>query len=127
MALFDCISDFVDSQRDRIPDSTDRLLLLKSQFIEATRREQQSSLVPTSSYPSPKDTQDSSPLPVNGIDRSIVDLTSFVPLDFQYKSIELTSTEPFLGFLGDVEDPWNIHIGNIQFQSKRDRMMIELR
>jgi hypothetical protein len=65
-------------------------------------------------------------LPTNEIHRSIVDLSSFVSLDFQYKSIEYTSNEPFHGFLGDVEDPWNIHIGNIQFIPKRDRMMTQL-
>jgi len=62
----------------------------------------------------------------NEIDRPIVDLSSFVSLDFQYKLIELTSNEPFNGFLGDVEDPWNIRIGNIQFIPKRDRMMAQL-
>jgi hypothetical protein len=43
MAFFDCVSDFVDSQRDRLPDSTDRILLLKPSFTEATKREQQTS------------------------------------------------------------------------------------
>jgi len=62
----------------------------------------------------------------NEIYRPIIDLSSFVSLDFQYKSIEYTSNEPFDGFLGDVEDPWNIHIGNIQFIPKRDRMMTQL-
>jgi hypothetical protein len=41
MAFFDCVSDFVDSERDRLPDSTDRILLLKSNFTEAAKREQQ--------------------------------------------------------------------------------------
>ncbi len=41
MAFFDCVSDFVDSQRDRLPDSTDRILLLKPNFTEAAKREQQ--------------------------------------------------------------------------------------
>ncbi len=41
MAFFDCVADFVDSQRDRLPDSSDRILLLKPSFTEATKREQQ--------------------------------------------------------------------------------------
>ncbi len=41
MAFFDCVSDFVDSRRDPVRDSTDRILLLKPSFTEATRREQQ--------------------------------------------------------------------------------------
>jgi hypothetical protein len=41
MAFFDCVSDFVDSLRDRVADSTNRILLLKPNFIEATKREQQ--------------------------------------------------------------------------------------
>jgi len=146
MAFFDCVSDFVDSQRDRLPDSTDRILLLKPSFTEATKREQQTSnffffiifkqefhlfLVgqkpePTTSLSSLRNNQNSFELLTNEIDRPIVDLSSFVSLDFQYKSIEYTSNEPFQGFLGDVEDPWNIHIGNIQFIPKRDRMMAEL-
>lgn len=62
----------------------------------------------------------------NDINRPIIDLSSFVPFNFQYKSLEYTTNEPFYGFLGDVEDPWNLHIGNIQFESKRDCMMQEL-
>lgn len=60
------------------------------------------------------------------MDRPIVDRSSFVSLDFQYRSIEYTSNEPFYGFLGDVEDPWNIHLGNTQFIPNRDRMMAQL-
>jgi hypothetical protein len=41
MAFFDCVSDFVDSKRDPLRDSTDRILLLKPNFTEATKREQQ--------------------------------------------------------------------------------------
>lgn len=41
MAFFECMSDFVDSQRDRNADSTDRILVLKPSFIEAAKREQQ--------------------------------------------------------------------------------------
>jgi hypothetical protein len=62
----------------------------------------------------------------NEIDRPIVDLSSFVSLDFHYKRFEYSSNELFDGFLGDVEDPWNIHIGNIQFMPKRDCMMAQL-
>jgi hypothetical protein len=41
MAFFDCVSDFVNSERDRNLDSTDRILLLKPNFTEAAKREQQ--------------------------------------------------------------------------------------
>ena len=41
MAFFDCISDFVDGRRDPLGDSTDRLLLLKPNFVEVAKREQQ--------------------------------------------------------------------------------------
>lgn len=44
MALFECISDFVDSKRDRRPDATDRILLLKPNYTEAVKREQQTGL-----------------------------------------------------------------------------------
>jgi hypothetical protein len=152
MAFFDCVSDFVDSQRDRLPDSTDRILLLKPIFTEAAKREQQTrkylifiwnktiyylSLVgqigSTICLSSPKENQNimstdqnSLRLLTNEIDRPIVDLSSFVSLDFDYKTNEYTSDEPFNGFLGHVEDPWNIYIGNIQFIPKRDRMMAQL-
>jgi hypothetical protein len=62
----------------------------------------------------------------NEIDRPIIDLSSFVSLDFHYKRIEYTSNQPFNGFLGDIEDPWIIHIGNVQFIPKRDCMMAQL-
>ncbi|CAF4259292.1 unnamed protein product, partial [Rotaria magnacalcarata] len=41
MAFFDCVSDFVNSERDRLPASTDRIFLLKPKFTEATKRESQ--------------------------------------------------------------------------------------
>jgi hypothetical protein len=41
MAFFECMSDFVNSERDRNADSTDRILVLKPSFIEAAKREQQ--------------------------------------------------------------------------------------
>lgn len=41
MVFFDCVSDFVDSRRDGRAESTDRLFSLKSNFIEAAKREQQ--------------------------------------------------------------------------------------
>lgn len=80
----------------------------------------------TTSVSTLKDNSNSFRLLSNEINRPIVDLSSFVSLDFQYKSLEYTSNEPFHGFLGDVEDPWNIHIGNIQFIPKRVCMMNEL-
>jgi hypothetical protein len=131
MAFFDCISDFVDSQRDRLVDSTDRILLLKPNFTEVVKREQQASSVDqksesTAIVSNPRDNQTPPRSIIHEIDRPIVDRSSFVPYDFQYKSIEYTSNEPFHGFLGHVEDPWNIHIGNIQFIPKRDQMMVEL-
>jgi hypothetical protein len=70
--------------------------------------------------------QNSLRLLTNEIDSPIVDLSSFVSLDFHYKTMDYTLNEPFDGFLGDVEDPWNIHIGNIQFIPERDQMMAQL-
>ncbi|UJR30989.1 hypothetical protein I4U23_018500 [Adineta vaga] len=135
MALFDSVSDFVDSQRDRLPNSTDRILLLKPAYVEAVKREQlipekiESNTSPSSlkDYQQTNYTDEHSLRPItNTIDQPIVDLSSFVPLDFHYKRIDYTSNELFEGFLGDVEDPWNIHIVNVQFISKRDRMMTQL-
>ena len=146
MAFFDCVSDFVDSKRDLVLESTDRLLLLKPNFTEAVKREQQTrtcclqtnNLHPSISFlvsqkpestvvvSSSSDAQNPFRSLGNEIDRLMLDRSSFVPLDFQYKSIEYTSNESFHGFLGDVENPWNLHIGNIQFIPKRDRMMAEL-
>ena len=62
----------------------------------------------------------------NENEHSIVDRSSFVPSDFQYKLVECSFNTPFPGFLGDVQDPWNLHIGNKGFIPKRDRMMAEL-
>ena len=70
--------------------------------------------------------QNSSRLTTNEIQRPIVDLSAFVSFDFRFKQLNYESNEPFEGFLGDVENPWNIHIGNIQFIPKRDHMMTEL-
>ena len=39
MSLFECVSDFVDSVRDKRPDATDRLLSLKTKYIKAAERE----------------------------------------------------------------------------------------
>ncbi|CAF3670874.1 unnamed protein product [Rotaria sordida] len=62
----------------------------------------------------------------NGINRPLVDLSSFVSFDFQYEQMKYNSNESFDGFLGDIENPWNIHIGNKQFIPKRDHMMTQL-
>ncbi|CAF1617834.1 unnamed protein product [Rotaria sp. Silwood1] len=135
MVFFDCVSDFIDSRRDRLPDSTDRLFSLKKKFIEATKREQQTFdqiKTPTilSTINDDSNTistnQNSFRHITNEIDRPLVDLSSFVSFDFQYKQLKYETNEPFDGFLGTVENPWNIHIGNIQFIPKRDIMMAEL-
>ena len=145
MAFFDCVSDFVDSRRNPLPDSSDRILLLKPNFTEATKREQLTREIlfnylfffnsffsadqkpeTITSLSNIKQQLHSPTPPSIEIDRPIVDLSSFVSLDFQYRSLEYTSNEPFYGFLGDVEDPWNIHIGNIQFIPNRNRMMNQL-
>lgn len=70
--------------------------------------------------------QNSSRLTTNEIQRPIVDLSAFVAFDFRFQQLKYESNEPFEGFLGDVENPWNIHIGNIEFIPKRDYMMAEL-
>lgn len=44
MVFFDCVSDFVNSERDRTPESTDRIFFLKQKFVEAIKREQQGEL-----------------------------------------------------------------------------------
>ncbi|CAM4794896.1 unnamed protein product, partial [Rotaria magnacalcarata] len=72
------------------------------------------------------DNQNSAAYQTNGIPRPLVDRSSFVSLDFQYEQLKYESDESFIGFLGDVENPWIIHIGNIQFLPKRDQMMIRL-
>ncbi|CAF0791607.1 unnamed protein product [Adineta steineri] len=136
MAFFDCISDFVDSTRDPTRDSSDRILVLKPNFTEATRREQQQqfekieSNTPVSSVTDHQNStstdQNSLGFIPNDIHSSIVDKSLFVPLDFHYKRIDYTSNELFNGFLGDVEDPWFLHVGNVQFISKREYMMTQL-
>lgn len=62
----------------------------------------------------------------NGIDQTLVDLSSFVALDFQFEQLNIGSNRSFHGFLGDVENPWIIHIGNTQFIPKRDNMMAQM-
>ncbi|CAF0783856.1 unnamed protein product [Rotaria sordida] len=131
MAFFDCVSDFVNSERDRLPDSTDRLFLLKSKFIEATKREQQTfdqmkSTIVNNNSNTMSTNQNSFRHITNGINRPLVDLSSFVSFDFQYEQMKYNSNESFDGFLGDIENPWNIHIGNKQFIPKRDHMMTQL-
>ncbi|CAF3306994.1 unnamed protein product [Rotaria sp. Silwood2] len=135
MAFFDCVSDFVNSERDRLPHSTDRIFLLKKEFIEATKREQQTfgqiqSTTVLSNVNDNSNTmstnQNSFRHVTNDIDRPLVDLSSFVSLDFQYEQLKYESNEPFEGFLAHVENPWNIHIGNIQFIPKRNRLMAQL-
>ncbi|CAF0853697.1 unnamed protein product [Adineta ricciae] len=128
MGFFECVSDFVDSQRDRSANSSDRILLLKPACVETVKREQQAPMPPKLNIPlsSPRDNQNSLRLPPNNINPPIVDLSSFVLPDFYYKRIEYTPDKPFEGFLGSIEDLWNIHIGNVQFISQRDDMMERL-
>lgn len=151
MAFFDCIGDFVESRRDPLPDSSDRLILLQPAMIEASKRERQTgmldfhriravsfllvdgTLTSSASLPrlgNPQHTSNGdSTVPRSAssvFDRPIVDLSSFVPLDFHYKRIEYTSKELFEGFLGSLEDPWLIHLGNNEFVPKRAQMMAEL-
>ena len=144
MGFFECVSDFVDSQRDRLVNSSDRILLLKPAYVETVKREQQarkiissanssvflSSLAVTTKLNIPlsssRDDQISLRLPPNNINQPIVDLSSFVLPDFYYKRIEYTLDKPFEGFLGSIEDLWNIHIGNAQFIAQRDDMMERL-
>ena len=56
----------------------------------------------------------------------MVDLSSFVVLDFNYEIIKHESNEAFEGFLSDAKNPWNIYIGNTQFIPKRESMMDQL-
>ena len=130
ITFFDCVSDFVDSRRDGRAESTDRLFLLKANFVDATKRERdQQQTTPLSQQQTTNSEQKPNEMMTslsNGIHRPTVDLSSFVSLDFQYRTIECSSNEPFDGFLGDVENPWNIHLGNAQFIPNRNRMMEQL-
>ncbi|CAF3519690.1 unnamed protein product [Rotaria socialis] len=128
MAFFDCVSDFVNSERDRLPASTDRIFFLKPKFTEAIKRELQlaEQMKSPATLSNVDDNQNLATYQTNGIPRPLVDRSSFVSLDFQYEQLKYESNEPFIGFLGSVENPWIIHIGNIQFLPKRDHMMIQL-
>jgi len=104
--------------------------LLKANFVDATKRERdQQQTTPLSQQQTTNSEQKPNEMMTslsNGIHRPTVDLSSFVSLDFQYRTIECSSNEPFDGFLGDVENPWNIHLGNAQFIPNRNRMMEQL-
>ena len=70
--------------------------------------------------------QISVPSVTHDIDRPLVDRSAFVSLDFRYKRLDYTGTKPFEGFLGDVNDPWSLNIGNRAFIPERERMMNQM-
>ena len=66
------------------------------------------------------------PSVTHDIDQPLVDLSSFVSLDFRYKRQDYMESETFEGFLGDVIDPWNLNIGNRAFIPERERNMNQM-
>jgi len=128
LMFFDCISDFVDSQRVKT-DEQDRLIKLKENLIKLVKKEP-SIEANLATFLSNRNLSSDQKINAAFEDSERVlttdDQLNFVSTDFRYRRTEYHQKEPFEGFLCDVEDPHSLSIGNQEFTNIRETLMTKL-